>query len=176
MNTEMNPQSVTTKQIVGSLKFSHWLAICTAASTVIGGIWSGGLWAGKSLADSQNGVQLVEAKSAASLYQAKLEMAQQKITLMESARVESQQALAKAQELLTRRDDEIVKLNVQLGHANTCKFLQEQIRQTKAEMEGTGDFIVYQAGKDWEEKQKARKAILEKRHEDYLQQLGNCAK
>lgn len=172
----MNPQEVTTKQVVGSLKISHWVAIFTAASAMIGGVWGGGLWAGKSLADSQNAIQLVEAKSIASVHQAKLEMAQQKIAQLESARVDSQQALAKAQDLLARRDDEIVKLNVQLGHASTCKFLQEQIRQTKDEMEGTGELAVFQAGKEWEEKQKARKAILEKRLELHLQQLGNCTK
>jgi len=36
--------------------------------------------------------------------------------------------------------------------------------------------VIFDASKEWEEKQKTRKAMLEKRLEGYQQQLGSCNK
>lgn len=172
----MSPQNVTTKQLVGSMTVPHWVAAITVASTVTAALCGGGFWVGKALSDSQAAVQLSKSEGTIALQTAKLEMAQQKIALLESSRGESQQSLVRMQELLNQRNAEVVKLNAELGRANNCTFIQQQIELTRVEMERPQDTIVYFAGKEWEEKQKARKAILEKRLEGFMQQLGGCNK
>ena len=80
------------------------------------------------------------------------------------------------QEELSQKNVERSHLLAQVERSNNCLFIHEQIRATRIEMNGTGSMVVFEATKEWEEKQKTRRAVLEKRIEGYQKQLGTCNK
>jgi hypothetical protein len=59
---------------------------------------------------------------------------------------------------------------------SNCKIIHEQIRDTRIEMNGTDGIVSFEVGKEWNDMQKERRAMLEKRLEGYQQQLGSCNK
>jgi hypothetical protein len=71
----MNPETITTGQILSSFTGKHWATLLT----VIGSIFSGGFWVGKTFAEYQSAILQAELKGALSIAQAKLEGSQGKI-------------------------------------------------------------------------------------------------
>lgn len=172
----MNPERVTTSQFFGSFTATHWVATITVIFAGISSIAGGAYWAGQKLAEAQSLAQQAELKGTIAQLQAKLEVAQSRAESLASANVQWHDAHQKLQEVLTQKSTEVSQLSALLGRANNCTFIHEQIRATRAEMDSTGSMVIFDVSKEWEEKQKTRKAMLEKRLEGYQQQLGSCNK
>jgi len=172
----MNPERVTTSQFFGSFTATHWVATITVIFAGISSIAGGAYWAGQKLTEAQSFAHQAELKGTIAQLQAKLEVAQSRAESLASAKVQWHDAHQKLQEVLAQKSVEVSQLSTLLGRANNCTFIHEQIRATRAEMAGTGSMVVFDASKEWEEKQNTRKAMLEKRLEGYQQQLGSCNK
>lgn len=170
----MKVEEVTLKQLLGSLTPKHCAAII---ATLVGGISvvaSGAFWAGQKIAEAQSLAQQAEAKGSITQLQAKLEMIQDHAQSAATANQQWRDAYQKALELLAQKNQEVAQLANQLGRENNCTFIHEQIRATRAEMDSAAGVLAYDSRGEWEEKQKLRRAALEKRLEVYQQQLGSC--
>lgn len=172
----MNSERVTTSQFFGGFTATHWVATLTVIFAGISSIAGGAYWAGQKLTEAQSFAQQAELKGTIAQLQAKLEVAQSRVESLTSANVQWHDAHQRLQEVLTQKSTEVSQLSALLGRANNCTFIHEQIRETHAEMDSTGSMVVFNASKEWEEKQRTRKAMLEKRLEGYQQQLGSCNK
>lgn len=126
--------------------------------------------------EAQSFAQQAELEGTIARLQAKLEVAQSRVESLTSANGQWRDANQRLQEVLTQKSTEVSQLSTLLGRANNCTFIHEQIRATRAEMDSTGSMVAFDASKEWEEKQRTRKATLEKRLEGYQQQLGSCNK
>ena len=172
----MNPEHVTTSQLFGSFTATHWVATIFVTFAGMSSIAGGAFWAGQKLMEAQSFAQQAELKGATAQLQARLEVAQSRAESLASANAQWQSEYQKLQAVLTQRSAEVTQLSVSLGRANNCTFIHEQILATRAEMDNTGSMVTLHASKEWDEKQKMRKAMLEKRLEGYQQQLGSCNK
>lgn len=172
----MNPERVTTSQFFGSFTATHWVTTIIVIFAGISSIAGGAYWAGQKLTEAQSFAQQAELKGTIAQLQAKLEVVQSRAESLASVNVQCRDAHQKLQEVLTQKSADLSQLSALLGRANNCTFIHEQIRATRAEMDSTGSTVVFDASKEWEEKQKTRKAMLEKRLEGYQQQLGSCNK
>jgi hypothetical protein len=172
----MNPENVTTSQLIGGFTAKHWVAFITTTFAGIGAFAFGGYWAGQRIAESQSLAQQADLKSINAQNQAKLEVAQAQIQTTLASAAQMKELLERSQRTIEEKSIEIAKLTETLGRSNNCAFVHRQIIDTKQELEGTGSMVVFDASQEWQEKQKARKATLEQRLNGYQQQLGNCNK
>lgn len=163
----MNPENVTTSQIVGSFTAKHWVATTTTLFTGISLIAGGAYWAGQKLTEAQSLAQIAQ-------LQAKLEASQSRAEFFATENGQCRDAYQKSQDMNTQKAREVDLLTTQLARENNCSFIHEQIRAIRFDMEHTNNFLVSSEGQD--EKQNFQKALLEKRLEGYQQQLGSCNK
>jgi len=172
----MNPETVTTSQLVGRFTAKHWVAVITTTFAGIGALTYGGYWAGQRVAESQSLAQQADLKAINAQIQAKLEVKQAQIQTALIASVQMKELLDRSQRTIEEKSSEVTKLTEALGRSNNCAFVHQQIIDTKKEWEGTGSMVVFSDSQEWQEKQKARKVALEQRLNGYQQQLGTCNK
>jgi Rad3-related DNA helicase len=172
----MNPETITTSQILKSLTPKHVATIVSTTIAVCAAIAYGGFWVGQQIAESKSLVQQAELRAATAQVQAKLEVAQAQLQASVAASAQMKELLERSQKTVEDKNNEIAKLNEALGRSNNCAFVHQQIIDTKREMEGTGSMIVFSADAEWQEKQRIRRAMLEQRLSGYQQQLGTCNK
>jgi len=168
----MNPETITTSQIINSFTAKHWCNFIAAIFAVIGA----GYWVGQRVAESQYLSQLVNLNIINEQTQNKLAVAQAQIqtTLITSAQMKN--LLERSQQTIEEKSSEVAKLTEALGRSNNCAFIHQEIIDTKKALEGTGSMIVLSDHPDWKENQKERKIMLEQRLNGYQQQLGVCNK
>lgn len=172
----MNPETITTSQILGSLTAKQLLAIISTAISVCAACAYGGFWAGGQIVEAKLSVQQAESKVTAAQIQSELELTQATLRTSITTSEQMQEALARSQKLVERQSIELTRLNEELGRSNNCAFIHQQILDTTREIEGTGSMIVFSDDAEWQEKQRNRRAMLEKRLNGYQQQLGTCNK
>jgi DNA-binding FrmR family transcriptional regulator len=172
----MNPEHISTSQLLGSFRANHWRALIGTVFISLTTIAGAGYWTGQKLAETQSLANHAELMGTIAQLQAKLEATQLRSEVFESSSVQWRDNSQKLQEELSQKNVEISRLSSQLERANNCSFIHEQIRATRIEMNGTGSMVVFEATKEWDEKQKARRAVLEKRIEGYQKQLSTCNK
>jgi hypothetical protein len=172
----MNPETVTTSQIIGGFTAKHWVAVITTTFAGIGALTYGGYWAGQRVTESQSLARQADLKTINAQIQAKLEVTQAQIQTALAAVAQMKELLERSQRTIEDKSSEIAKLTEALGRSNNCAFVHQQIIDTKKELEGTGSMVVFDVSQEWQEKQKARKASLEQRLNGYQQQLGTCNK
>ncbi|NMG72041.1 hypothetical protein [Parazoarcus communis] len=172
----MNPETVTTSQIIGGFTAKHWVAAITTTFAGIGALTYGGYWAGQRVAESQSLAQQADLKAINAQVQAKLEVTQAQLQTALAATAQLKDLLDQSHRTIEDKSNEVAKLTEALGRSNNCAFVHQQIIDTKRELEGTGSMVVFDASQEWQEKQKARKVALEQRLYGYQQQLGTCNK
>ena len=134
----MNPETITTSQILKSLTPKHVATIVSTTIAVCAAIAYGGFWVGQQIAESKSLVQQAELRAATAQVQAKLEVAQAQLQASVAASAQMKELLERSQKTVEDKNNEIAKLNEALGRSNNCAFVHQQIIDTKQEMEGTG--------------------------------------
>lgn len=170
----MNPEKITTSQIVGSLTPKQWAPIISTTFAAFSIAVSGGFWAGQTLAEAQALGQNAELKANVGQLQARLEVTQSKIDQAEKILVQWQEAYGKTQQVLAQKNAELAQLSSEVGRANNCAFIQRQIVETRQDIDHARFTWSSSAGKEYEEKQKSLINDLEQRLARYQQQLGTC--
>jgi len=171
----MNPETITTGQIFSSLTGKHWTALLTVIFTVIGSTFSGGFWAGKIFTEHQSAILQAELKGALSIAQAKLEGSQGKNEQLSVTLLQWQSAHRKMQTDFSQQQQTIASLTKQLGQSNNCTFIHQQIIATQKLIEHpTG--VMVAISKEDKENENERIALLQRRLENYTQQLSSCNK
>jgi hypothetical protein len=172
----MNLERITTTQFIGNFTAANWVAILTVIFAIISSTAGGAFWVGQKLAEAQSFALQAELESNIYQLQAKLEVMQSRVEAITNSNAQWRDAHQKIQDVLKQKNVEIAQLSMQLGRVNNCTFIHEQILQIVAEIENTGNMSLLDTSKEWEERQIARRSILEKRLEGYQQQIGLCNK
>lgn len=172
----MNPEDITTTQILGALTPKHWATIISTTFGAFCITTYGGFWTGQKLAEAQALAQTAELKATVGQLQAKLEVIQSNVGRTENALQQWKAGYEKSQELLTQKSNEVAQLSAEVGRASNCAFVQKQIIETRKEIDSVLSPWVRLYGKEQEEKQQSRVAELEKRLALYQQQLGSCGR
>jgi hypothetical protein len=179
ISTQINPETVTTSQLLGSFTAKHWWLTGSAVFTLCGAIFGAGYWAGQhrteiNLKESHDKtsaeISRLERKLSESLEQAK-KAAQLNLEWQEREKAwrDHSQKLVQS---LNQKNTDIDRLVAQVGKANNCGFIHEQIKLTQREIanSGTNGIFVWLSEKE----EAARKATLEQRLTGYQQQLVSC--
>jgi predicted RNase H-like nuclease (RuvC/YqgF family) len=172
----MNPESVTTGQLISSFTAKHWVAVIATTFSALGSIGYGGYWLGKSLTESQAAAQQAELRGSLAQSQAKLEVNQNRVEQLTAQLPQWQSAYQKLQTELAQQQQTITSLNSQLGRANNCAFIHEQIIATQKLIENPNGIFVFPPSKEEKEKELERTSSLQHRLEGYQQQLSTCNK
>jgi chaperonin cofactor prefoldin len=172
----MNPDRLTTSQLLDCFTVAHWRALIGSVFVCLTTVAGAGYWVGQRFEESQSLANHAELRGTIAQLQAKLEASQLRSETFESSNLQLRENNQKLQEELSQKNVERSHLLAQVERSNNCSFIHEQIRATRIEMNGTGSMVVFEATKEWEEKQKTRRAVLEKRIEGYQKQLGTCNK
>jgi len=172
----MPPERTDSSQLIGRFITGHWKTVVPVFFTGLTSVVYGGFWLGQKFAETQAMAQHAELKGTIALLQTKIETAQALTESLKNTNTQLQDAYQKLQNSVTQKSTEISQLADQLRRASNCKFIHEQIHDTRFEINGTGGIVSFEVGKEWNDKQKERRAMLEKRLEGYQQQLGSCNK
>ena len=172
----MNPESVTTGQLISSFTAKHWFVVIATAISLLSGVGYGGYWLGKSLAESQSAAQQAELRASLAQSQAKLEATQNQSEQHNSTLQQWQSANQKLQTDLAQQQQTIASLTAQLGRVNNCAFIHEQIVATQRLIEYPNALLVFGSNKETKEEEQERIASLQRRLDGYQQQLSTCNK
>ncbi|MHB1301574.1 MAG: hypothetical protein ACYCY8_12000 [Burkholderiales bacterium] len=172
----MNPESVTTGQLISSFTAKHWVAVIATVFSALCSVGYGGYWLGKSLTESQSADQQAELRGSLAQSQAKLEVTQNRAEQLTALLPQWQSAYQKLQTELAQQQQTVASLTAQLGRANNCAFIHEQIIATQRLIEHPDGIWVFDVSKETKEKEQERIASLQRRLDGYQQQLGTCNK
>ncbi|QCG47185.1 hypothetical protein [Aeromonas schubertii] len=172
----MTPERITTSQLFGSFTSTHWKAAISGMFIVLSTIAGGAFWVGQKLTEAQSLLQQSELKGALTQLQTKLEVAHSQVESLVNENAQLHKENKALESIVKQKDEKISNLIVSLNQTDNCKFIHEQIRATLVEINSTGGIVVFNNDEHWEEKQKIRRAMLEKRLEGYQLRLGSCNK
>jgi hypothetical protein len=172
----MNPESVTTGQLISSFTAKHWGAVIATVFSALGSVGYGGYWLGKSHTESQFAVQQAELRGSLSQTQAKLDVAQNRTEQLNSLLLQWQSAYQKLKTELAQQQQTVASLTTQLGREDNCAFIHEQIIETQRLIEHPDGIMVISINKEDQEEEQKRVAALQRRLDGYQQQLSTCNK
>lgn len=152
-----------------------WKVVGALATAAVGAIGAGFV-TGLKYQESQSNVTIAEAKGALAQFQAKLEVAQNRAEQLTAQLPQWQSAYQKLQSELAQQQQTVASLTAQLGRANNCAFIHEQIVATQKLIENPGGILVFDVSKETKEKENERIASLQRRLDGYTQQLSTCNK
>ena len=172
----MNPESVTTGQLISHFTAKHWTAVVIATFSILSSIGGGGYWFATQRMESQSLVLQAELRGTLAQSQAKLEIAQSRSEQSAALLSQLQSAYQKLQADLAERQQTIESLNIQLGRANDCAFIQEQIIATQKLIDYPSGLLLFDSNKDRDGNEKERIALLQQRLDGYQDKLSTCRK
>lgn len=144
-----SPDTVTTRQLVGSFTAKHWVAVITFLLMVVTAIGSSAFWMGQHFAEAD------------------LKVASARVNQLLENYASLQSKHQATLDELKRKQKEINSLSFALGKASNCTFIHEQIRALNIQIQSTSG---------WGNDQSERSSMLQQRLTAYQQQLSNCNK
>lgn len=170
----MNPETVTTGQLLSSFTARHLAVVISAAVSALGVVAYGGYWLGGVVVSSQQASQNSELRATLAQTQTQLDLARNRTEQLAGMLAQWQTAYQKSQVVIDGQQASLASMSAQLGRANNCSFIHEQILATQSEIERPAGLILLAASDDQKKEEQERIASLQRRLEIYQQQLSTC--
>ena len=153
------------------------LTITTALLGIIGTAFTGGGWIGLHYGESKALAQNSELVAKHAQVVADLKISDTNLGIEKKRAAEMQTAYTNIQSALADKERQVLDLSRQLGLQSNCTFVQQQIRATQAEIDGSTINSIMAFSSDVEKGKAERNAkliMLEQRLAEYQKQLGTC--
>lgn len=168
----MNPETVTTSQLLGSFTAKHWRATIITLGVFLSAISSTAFLTGQYLAEAKASAEIAELKGEIALAQSNLTITKSSFDNCLSTYNEWRSAHKACEITIQNKDAQISELSGKLATANNCTFIHKQIEDTIEEINNVGIRSVFSEAP--EEKRSAQTIALEARLRGYQEKLGTC--